>query len=123
MENRERFAGRKVGLVVCGGNINARLLASVLMRGLVRTGRIVRLRVTITDKPGALAKVAQQIATIGGDIIEIAHQRLFQDVPVKLADLDVLVETRDKVQAEDIVAQLNREGLPTRQLGISDTSA
>ena len=123
MENRERFAGRKVGLVVCGGNIDARLLASVLMRGLVRTGRIVRLRVTISDRPGALAKVAQQIASVGGDIIEIAHQRLFQDVPVKLADLDVLVETRDKVQAEDIVAQLNREGLPTRQLSISNTNA
>jgi threonine dehydratase len=123
MENRERFAGRKVGLVVCGGNIDARLLASVLMRGLVRTGRIVRLRVTITDRPGALAQVAQQIAAVGGDIIEIAHQRLFQDVPVKLADLDVLVETRDKVQAADIIAQLNREGLPTRQLGISNTDA
>ena len=122
-ENRDRFAGRKVGLIVCGGNIDARLLASVLMRGLVRTGRIVRLRVTITDRPGALAKVAQQIATVGGDIIEIAHQRLFQDVPVKLADLDVLVETRDKMQAEEIIAQLNREGLPTRQLGISNTNA
>ena len=122
-ENRDRFAGRKVGLIVCGGNIDARLLASVLMRGLVRTGRIVRLRVTITDRPGALAKVAQQIATVGGDIIEIAHQRLLQDVPVKLADLDVLVETRDKMQAEEIIAQLNREGLPTRQLGISNTNA
>jgi threonine dehydratase len=93
------------------------------MRGLVRTGRIVRLRVTITDRPGALAKVAQQIAAVGGDIIEIAHQRLFQDVPVKLAELDVMVETRDKVQAEDIIAQLNREGLPTRQLGISNSNA
>jgi threonine dehydratase len=122
MENRDRFQGRKIGLVVCGGNIDSRLLASVLMRGLVRTGRIIRLRVTITDRPGALAKVAQQIASIGGDIVEISHQRLFQDVPVKLADLDVMVETRDKAQADLIIAQLNNEGLPTRQLGISDTS-
>ena len=122
MENRDRFQGRKIGLVICGGNIDSRLLASVLMRGLVRTGRIIRLRVTITDRPGALAQVAQQIASIGGDIVEIAHQRLFQDVTVKLADLDVMVETRDKAQADMIIAQLNKEGLPTRQLGISDTS-
>ena len=122
MENRDRFQGRKIGLVICGGNIDSRLLASVLMRGLVRTGRIIRLRVTITDRPGALAQVAQLISSIGGDIVEIAHQRLFQDVPVKLADLDVMVETLDKAQADMIIAQLNKEGLPTRQLGISDTS-
>ena len=84
MENRDRFQGRKIGLVICGGNIDSRLLASVLMRGLVRTGRIIRLRVTITDRPGALAQVAQLISSIGGDIVEIAHQRLFQDVPVNL---------------------------------------
>src|SRR3546814_18558826 len=86
MEYRQRFAGRKIGLVVCGGNIDSRLLASVLMRGLVRAGRMVRLRVTISDQPGSLARVAREIGETGGHIVALYHQRLFYDVPLTLAE-------------------------------------
>jgi threonine dehydratase len=117
LANRARFAGKRVGLVVSGGNIDTRILASILMRGLVRQGRLIRLRVKISDKPGTLAKVAEVVGELGGNIVEIYHQRLFYDVPVKLAELDVVVETRDMAHAEDIKARLDRAGFPTRILG------
>jgi threonine dehydratase len=102
---------------VSGGNIDTRILASILMRGLVRQGRLIRLRVKISDKPGTLAKVAEVVGELGGNIVEIYHQRLFYDVPVKLAELDVVVETRDMAHAEDIKARLDQAGFPTRILG------
>jgi threonine dehydratase len=111
------FAGKRVGIVVSGGNIDSRLLASVLMRGMARDGRIARLRVEITDAPGTLAKVAGCIAEAGGNIVEIYHQRLFADVPVKRADLDVVVETRDRAHLLDIIDKLQAAGLAVRQLG------
>jgi threonine dehydratase len=106
----ERLAGKAVGLVVSGGNIDSRLLASVLMRGLVRDGRMVRLRIEIPDQPGALAKVAQTIGDAGGNIVEIYHQRLFHDVPVKRADLDVVVETLDRDHVAEIQSALRAAG-------------
>ncbi len=119
--NRERFAGRKVGLVVSGGNIDSRLLASILMRGLAREGRMVSVRVEISDAPGTLALVAQLIGEKGGNIIEIYHQRMFYDVPVKMAELDVVIETRDPGHVDAIVAALRDAGFPTRLL--SSTAA
>jgi threonine dehydratase len=116
---RKAFAGRRVGLVISGGNIDSRLLASVLMRGLVREGRLVRLRVEISDAPGMLSKVAAAIGSCGGNIVEIYHQRLFHDVPVKHADLDVVVETRDAAHGREIMAKLVEAGLAVRQLGSS----
>jgi threonine dehydratase len=115
----ERFRGRRVGLVLCGGNIDARLLSSILMRGLVRAGRLVRFRVGISDVPGALAKVTRIIGDKGGNIVEIYHQRLFQDVPVKLAEVDAVVETRNPRHVEEITAALAAEGFPTRLLSTS----
>jgi threonine dehydratase len=112
-----RFAGRKVGLVVSGGNIDQRMLASILMRGLTRDGRIARLRIEINDAPGMLARVSGAIAAAGGNIIEIHHQRLFSDVPVMRADLDVLIETRGEAHLAAIEAQLAAEGFPSRRLG------
>jgi threonine dehydratase len=112
-----RFAGRKVGLVVSGGNIDGRLMASVLMRGLVRAGRLARLRIEISDAPGALAKVATLIGASGGNIVEIYHQRLFQDVPVKLAEVDAVVEATDTAHVRAMVAALMAAGYPTRLLG------
>src|SRR3546814_16686109 len=106
MEYRQRFAGRKIGLVVCGGNIDSRLLASVLMRGLVQAGRMVRLRVTISDQPGSLARVARDIGETGGNIDEIYHQRMFYDVPVKLAEIDDVVDTRYREHVHDIIEHL-----------------
>ena len=88
-------SGRRAGLVLSGGNIDSRLLAQVINRGLVRSGRIISLRVDITDEPGTLARVATIVGENGGNIIEVRHQRLFLDVPAKAAELDLMVETRD----------------------------
>jgi threonine dehydratase len=115
----ERFRGRRVGLVLCGGNIDARLLSSILMRGLVRAGRLVRLRIEISDIPGALARVAGIIGQEGGNIVEIYHQRLFQDVPVKQAEVDAVVETRNPGHVGEIMTALSTAGFPTRLLSSS----
>ena len=112
----ERFRGRRVGLVLSGGNIDARLLASILQRQLVRAGRLVRLRIEISDMPGALAKIAAIIGEKGGNIVEIYHQRLFQDVPVKLAEVDAVIETRNPRHVGELVAALTVAGFPTRRL-------
>jgi threonine dehydratase len=114
--NPERFRGRCVGTVVCGGNIDSRMLASVLMRGLVRDGRMARIRVELSDAPGQLAAVATLIAAAGGNIVESYHQRLFQDVPIKHAELDVVVETRNLDHVHEILGRLREAGFPTRLL-------
>jgi threonine dehydratase len=115
-ETRARFAGRKVGLVVTGGNIDVRLLSWVLTRGLVRDGRIVRLRISIIDRPGVLAQVAKLIGDCGGNIIEVYHQRLFYDVPAKEAQVDAIVETRNEEHVHEIVTSLSNGGFATRVL-------
>jgi len=117
----DRFQGKKVGLVVSGGNIDSRLLSSILMRGLVRAGRLVSMRVEITDAPGVLAKVAGLIGDCGGNIVEIYHQRLFYDVPVRLAEVDVVLETVDPDHVRELLRRLSDAGFPTRLL--SSTSA
>ncbi len=116
MKEKERFAGRKVGAVICGGNIDVRLLSWVLTRGMVRDGRLVRLRIGIIDRPGVLANVARLIGETGGNIIEVYHQRLFHDVPAKHADVDAVIETRNTEHVHEIVAALEAEGFPTRVL-------
>ncbi len=120
MQDKDRFADRKVGLVVSGGNIDSRLLSSVLMRGLVREGRMVRLRIEITDEPGALSRVSGLIGDCGGNIVEVYHQRLFYDVPVKQAEVDVVLETLDASHVSEIKEALTNGGFPVRLLG--DTS-
>ncbi|MCH8154877.1 MAG: threonine ammonia-lyase [Proteobacteria bacterium] len=116
MKEKERFAGRKVGVVICGGNIDVRLLSWVLTRGLVRDGRMVRLRIGIVDRPGVLANVARLIGETGGNIIEVYHQRLFYDVPAKQADVDAVIETRNAEHVHEIIAALEAGGFPTRVL-------
>ena len=120
---RERFAGKRVGTVICGGNIDSRMLAHILMRGLVRDGRMVRLRIEITDQPGALARLSGVIGKDGGNIIEIYHQRMFHDVPVKKADIDAVIETRNAEHVREIVQGLNAIGFPTRLLGTSSVDS
>lgn len=115
-ENRDRFLGRRVGLVAAGSNIDPRLLASVLMRGMSQAGHLARLRISITDQTGTLAKVATIIGREGGNIVETYHQRMFVNVSVKRAKLDALVETRDLAHAERIVACLQEAGFPTKRL-------
>ena len=101
-----RFAGKRVGLVICGGNIDARILANVLLRGLLRDGRLLRLRMDIPDRPGVLADIAARIGGSGGNIIEVNHQRLFASPSVQAAQLEVMVEARDRVHAAEIEAAL-----------------
>ena len=113
LDNPGRFAGKRVGIVVSGGNIDPRILAQVLMRGLVYEGRIVRVRIGITDAPGALARVARLLGEAGANIVEVHHQRLFHDVPVKMAEIDVVLETRDRTHVQQLVAKLHEAGFPT----------
>ena len=115
-QDPDRFAGKSVGLVVGGANIDPRILASVLLRGMVRDGQMAQLRITINDRPGALAAVSEIIASAGGNVVEIFHQRLFFDLPVKMADLDVTVETRGVRHIAEILEKLCAAEYPARQL-------
>ena len=105
-----RFAGRNVGLILCGGNIDPRILASVMVRELERSDRIVSFRLTIADRPGVLGPIASLLGQLGANILEIGHRRLFLDVPAKGARLDVTVEARDRQHAEEILAALAAGG-------------
>ena len=105
-----RFAGRNVGLILCGGNIDPRILASIMVRELERSDRIVSFRLTIADRPGVLGPIATLLGQLGANILEIDHRRLFLDVPAKGARLDVTVEARDRQHVEDILAALAAGG-------------
>lgn len=109
-----RFKGKKVGLILSGGNIDSRLLASVLTRSLVREQRIVRMRIIGDDRPGLLALVSRVIGETGGNIIEVAHNRLALDVPAKGAEFDIMVESRDARHTQEIIDALTAAGYPPR---------
>ena len=106
----ERFRGRKVGLILCGGNIDPRILASIMVRELERADRIVSFRLTIPDRPGILGQIATRLGQFGANILSVDHHRLFLDVPAKGAKLDVTMETRDAAHAEEIFAAFAAEG-------------
>ncbi len=106
LAHRERFAGLRVGLPVCGGNIDIRIMANVLLRGMLRDGRLLRLRMDIPDRPGVLADIATRIGDHGGNIIEVAHQRLFASPSVQSAQLEVMLEARDPMHAGEIETAL-----------------
>lgn len=108
--DRHRFRGRRVGLVLCGGNIDARLLASVLTRELARDGRLARLAIDIPDRPGQLAKVAAAIGGVGANIVEVYHQRVFTDLPAKGTELNLVIETRDAGHLAQTVTALESAG-------------
>jgi len=112
----QRFAGLKIAAVLCGGNIDVRLFSTVLARGLVRDGRLVRLRVEIVDKPGVLAQITRVIGETGGNIIEVYHQRMLYNVPAKQAEVDVVVETKNAGHVSEIIQRLQAVGLPSRVL-------
>lgn len=115
----QRFKDRAVGLVLCGGNIDTRLLASILMRNLVREGRIVRLRIKIPDRPGVLAKVTALVGDAGANILEVGHQRLFGHVEAKAAELDIVLETRDRAHSQDVIAAIGAAGFKVKLLEAS----
>jgi threonine dehydratase len=106
----DRFRGRRIGLILSGGNIDPRVLASITVRELERENRIVSFRLTIPDRPGVLGQIATRLGELGANILEVDHRRLFLDVPAKGAKLDVTVETRDAAHADDILAALDAEG-------------
>ncbi|MGI9413739.1 MAG: threonine ammonia-lyase [Hyphomicrobiales bacterium] len=110
MVNRDRFRGRKVGLILSGGNIDTRILASILYRELERQQRIVNFRVQINDRPGVLGMIACLLGDAGANILEVSHRRMFLDTPAKGAELDFMVETRDAHHAEEIIAKIEAQG-------------
>ena len=114
--NPALFAGKKVGVMICGGNIDPRLLASILNRNMAVDGRIARLRIDISDEPGMLAAISTTIGKCGGNIVEIYHQRLFYDVPAKLAKIDAVIETRGPDHVDEIIAALRAAHFQVRQL-------
>jgi threonine dehydratase len=114
--NSDMFANKNVGTVICGGNIDPRLLASILNRNMAVDGRIARLRIDISDEPGMLAAISTAIGQCGGNIVEIYHQRLFYNVPAKLAKIDAVVETRGPAHVDQIIAALRAANFQVRQL-------
>ncbi|KMO10925.1 threonine ammonia-lyase, partial [Methylobacterium indicum] len=117
------FAGRTVGLVLCGGNIDARLLASVMVRELERADRIISFRMTASDRPGVLGQVAGRLGDLGANILEVSHGRLHLDVPAKSVSIDVTIETRGPGHTAEILQTLREEGLEPRRIGPLGTAA
>jgi len=109
-----RFAGRKTGVIVCGGNIDARIVSSLLLRGLVRQGKLVRFKIDINDAPGVLGQISNIIGQAGGIIFEVSHQRLFNHITLKMAEVDAVVETQSRSHANEIIDALQSSGFPTQ---------
>jgi threonine dehydratase len=116
MANREIFAGRKVGIVLCGGNIDTRLLANVLLRDLARSGRLGRLRITLQDRPGALFKVVEEFNRHQVNILEVWHQRIFTSLPAKGLTAEIECEARDREQIDRLVDALRARGYELEQV-------
>jgi threonine dehydratase len=114
LAHAERFRGRKVGLVLCGGNIDPLMLADIIERGMVRTGRLTRLTVELRDLPGALARVTVILAEQNANIEEIFHQRAFTNLPVQTVEVDFVLETRDREHVQQVIQALAAAGFPAR---------
>jgi threonine dehydratase len=115
----ERFRGRRVGLILCGGNIDARILASIMVRELEREERIVSFRMTTVDQPGLLGRIATRLGELGANILEVSHQRLLLDVPAKGVSVDVTVETRGRQHTRDVLAALTEDGFSPSRVPLS----
>jgi len=117
LKHRERFAGRKVGLILCGGNIEPLVLAEIIQRGMVRSGRLARLRLDLRDVPGALADVATLLGRLGANIDEIQHQRAFTSLSVERAQIEVVVHTRGVAHIGEILTSLRAQGYRAERVG------
>ncbi len=113
---RSRFAGRRVGLFQCGANIDPRVLSSILMRGLERESKIVSLRVSIADKPGMLGEIASELGRCGANILETYHRRFYLDVPAKGAVVEIVIEAKDRAQADLAVERLRLHGFKVERM-------
>ncbi|MEX2255482.1 MAG: threonine ammonia-lyase [Acidimicrobiia bacterium] len=122
LEDPARFRGRRVGLVLSGGNVDTRLLGSVIMRALARDGRLTRLAVEIPDTPGSLASVASIVGEIGANIVEVSHRRDVPTIELKAARLELVVETRDRAHLEELCAALEAGGygVTVEPVGVKD---
>lgn len=109
----DMFRGKKIGIVLSGGNIDTRTLANVLMRGLVRDGRLIHLTAEIPDKPGALADLTRAVGALGGNIVEVQHQRFFTALPANVAAVELIVEAQDEAHGERLVEGLTARGMRT----------
>jgi threonine dehydratase len=110
LQHHDLLPGRSVGIVLTGGNVDPRLLASIVMRGLVRSGRLTRLQIQIPDQPGVLGRVTTVIGKAGANIVEIVHDRMFLDVPARSAELEVVMETFDHSHVQRVIEALGGEG-------------
>ena len=116
LRHRDRFVGRKVGLVLCGGNIDPLMLADIIQRGMVRSGRLARIKVELRDLPGALAKITSVIAESNANIEEVHHQRKFTNLPVQSAEVEFVLKTRNAAHIDEIVGKLGAVGFRARAL-------
>ena len=112
----ERFRGKKVGLVLTGGNIDPRILATIMVRELEREDRIIAFRLTIPDQPGVLGHIASRLGELGANILEVEHRRLLLDIPAKGTRLDITVETRDRAHAQRVLAAFKEEGYEPQRI-------
>ena len=112
--NLESLKGKKVCLIVCGGNIDSRMLSTIILRGMVRDGRITRLTFDIDDTPGQLSDISRIIGESGANVVEVIHQRMMQSVSLKRAELDVVVEARDAAHVGSLLVLLRAEGFTVR---------
>jgi threonine dehydratase len=115
-----RFRSRKIGLILCGGNIDPRILASIMVRELEREDRVVAFRLTIPDRPGVLGQIATQLGKLGANILRVDHRRMFLDVPAKGARLDITVETRDRAHADTILTAFEQDGYQPSRIDSGD---
>jgi threonine dehydratase len=112
----ERFKGRRVGLVLCGGNIDPLLLAAIIERGMVRAGRLARIRVSARDVPGTLAKITATVAQAGANIDEVHHQRAFTTLAAQNVEVELVIQTRGPQHIADVMAELSGAGLQAEQV-------
>jgi len=116
LEHRDRFRGKRVGIVLTGGNIDPRTLASVVLRGLVQDGRLNRWRIGLPDRPGALAGLTAVVAEAGANIVEVQHQRLFSAGPIRHTDIELAVETMDRAHSEAVLAALRAKDFEVEEV-------
>lgn len=116
MQYPDRFKGKRVGMVLTGGNIDSRLLASAIMRGMARDGRLSRLRVTMLDVPGSLAKVSAAVAAAGANVLELRHQREFGAVSLKMTEMEMVVEAKDKAHSAQVITSLEEAGFTVSEV-------
>jgi threonine dehydratase len=110
LRHGERFHGRRVGLVLCGGNIDPLLLAGLIQRGMVRAGRLTRLRVAARDVPGALARITATVAEAGANIDEVHHQRAFSALPAQNVEIELVLQTRGAAHVREVIDRLQAAG-------------